>query len=324
MATLRRIPIVDSSVQWNRSAGADNFALVDDPISSPDDDATYTYTLTQTNKDYFGFATFAIPTNSVVTNIKVTGRFKRIDAGGDYLIRELVKVNGVTYEGAMQQLLVGDYFDRSETWTTNPNTGQPWTVDDVNGVGSNPLQTFGYECIGFNKTVRCTQVYIEVNYEPTGAKKLMRDVATDKLMRDSVSNKLMRAEPIEYGNDCVCFAAGRTPKYISITFADIVLCASETDSLLNGTWILTQKVGVPCSWEYWNEDAACIMVALVNDPVQTFIQASGQSCDASRLQFSFSSGSNCDIQAQYANGRIACPPSELGGYGGTADIIWGV
>lgn len=165
MATSQRVPIGDVLAQWSRSAGAVNYPLVDDP--TPDDDATYTYTPTQTHMDLFDCTAFAIPSGSLITNVKVYGRFKRMEAGGDYIVRELVRVNGVTYIGSPQDLPMGyptPYVDRSYTWATNPNTGQPWTVDDVNGVGSNPLQTFGYECIGFQKTVRCTQVYIEVNY----------------------------------------------------------------------------------------------------------------------------------------------------------------
>lgn len=161
----QRLPTGDSVFQWSRSTGSNNYPLVDDPYTSPDDDTTYTYTDVQTNKDLFSFIPLAIPAGSIITNVQAIGRFKRVDAGGDYIIRELLRVNGVVYEGSMQPLAVGAYFDRTHTWTVNPNTGLAWTIDDVNGIGSNPLQTFGYECIGYNKTVRCTQVYVKINYE---------------------------------------------------------------------------------------------------------------------------------------------------------------
>lgn len=164
----QRLPASDVVVQWSRSAGVDNRVLVDDPYGIPDDDATYTYTNVQTNKDYFGLTPLAVPVGSVITNVEVHGRFRRMDAGGDYLIRELLEVNGITYVGANQQLAYGlpsVYEDKVATWTTNPDTGLAWTLDDVNGIGSNPLETFGYECIGFQKTVRATQVYVKVNYE---------------------------------------------------------------------------------------------------------------------------------------------------------------
>ncbi len=164
----RRLPTSDSAVQWSRSSGSNNYELVDDPYTNPDDDTTYTYTNTQTNKDLFSFTVLAVPVGSVITNVQVIGRFRRMEAGGDSLIRELLKVNGVIYEGLLQQLPYGTpsvFVDRSYTWSVNPNTGLAWTLDDINGIGSNPLQTFGYECVGYNKIVRCTQVYMKVNYE---------------------------------------------------------------------------------------------------------------------------------------------------------------
>lgn len=155
----------DSAVQWSRSVGSSNYPLVDDTVGEPDDDATYTFTAEGTYKDLFSHTPFTIIAGSIITSVKVIGRFKRMVAGGEYLIRELLKVGGVTYNGTSQQLLVGAYFDKEHVWTVNPATGLAWTIDDVNGIGPNPLQTFGYECMGFQKTVRCTQVYIKVDYE---------------------------------------------------------------------------------------------------------------------------------------------------------------
>lgn len=152
----------------------------------------------------------------------------------------------------------------------------------------------------------------------------MRDVATDKLMRDVATGKLMRAVAIEYGDNCYCFDTGATPKCISVTFADIVLCANETDPLINGIWTLTQKVDFPCWWQYDVVGSALINVSLQNDPQQTYVSAAGESQHTSQMQFSFTSvGVNCDIRDQYNNSRV-CPPSQLGGHGGTATIVWGV
>ena len=144
MTILRRLPISDSAVQWSRSAGTYNFALVDDPIGNPDDDATYTYASTGYYKDYFGFLVFNVPAGSEITNITLRERFKLYTAGGTSHMRGLIKVNGATYYSSAEDAWYGAYKDEVWTWTTNPNTGQSWTVDDVNGVGSNPLQTFGY------------------------------------------------------------------------------------------------------------------------------------------------------------------------------------
>ncbi len=157
-----RIPTSDASLQW--SPGSNNYALVNDPPSLPDDDASYTFTNTGTYKDYFNFPSFTIPAESTITNLQVTGRFKRIDAGGSYLARLIIRVGGITYYGPSELFLLGAYFTRTATWPNNPQTGSAWTIADINGTGLNPLQAFGYECMGFKKTVRCTQVYSKVNY----------------------------------------------------------------------------------------------------------------------------------------------------------------
>lgn len=160
----QRLPTSDISVQWDRSAGNDNFALVDDPVGSHDVDTTYTQTATGGNKDLFGFTSFGVPAGGTVVNVKVIGYFKRIDAGGAEIIRTLVKVNDVVYNGTPWQLVTGAYFEVSHTWSVNPATSLAWTVADANGVGVSPLQAFGYEALGFQKTIRCTQIYVEVNY----------------------------------------------------------------------------------------------------------------------------------------------------------------
>lgn len=159
----KRVPTGDVSVQWSRSAGANNFALVDDPIGSPDDDATYTYSSTGWDKDYFSFSTFGVPAGATITNIRIFARFRLSTAGGVDHFRTILKVNGVTYYGYHDDAWFGVYRDLLWTWTNNPNTGSAWTVDDVNGIGARPLQAFGYECLTL-QTLLCTQIYVEVNY----------------------------------------------------------------------------------------------------------------------------------------------------------------
>lgn len=279
MATLRRLPIGDPAIAWSRSAGAYNFALVDDPVGSPDDDATYTYASTAWAKDYFDFLTFGVPEGATITNIKLYERFKLATAGGTQHMRGLIKVDGVTHYGSIEDAWYGAYKDEVWTWTTNPETGQPWTVNDVNGVGSKPLQAFGYECLTI-QTLRCTQAYIEVNGEweepPPLHAPLMRDVDTGKLMRDIETHKLMRA--VE-AYDCVaCFAAGKTPKYYTLTFAGVILCPGRSwpgGVNLNQKWLLTQydPVALPCFWRYSDVNWLIYVQFDVGEPSRTWVRA---------------------------------------------------
>ena len=164
----------------------------------------------------------------------------------------MLKVNGVTYHSSAEDAWFGAYKDEVWTWTNNPNTGSPWTVSDVNGVGSNPLQTFGYECLTI-QSLRCTQIYIEVLFSPDPVisimrKPLMRDSVTGDLMRDDGSGKLMRA--VEAYN-CACFDSGKTPLNYTLTFAGVLLCATRSwpgGVDLNQKWLLEQydPVTLPC------------------------------------------------------------------------------
>lgn len=165
MAIQQRLPTGDDSVQWDRSTGIDNYALVDDPVGTPDEHDTYTYMDSAiVRRDYFSFTAFSIPVGSTINSVKVKNRTMRIAADSANQ-RLMLKVNGTAYEGdefSPAQTVWTDYF---HTWTTNPDTESAWTVADVNGTGDNPLQTFGYkhELESYTQ-VRCTQVYLEVDY----------------------------------------------------------------------------------------------------------------------------------------------------------------
>jgi len=279
METWKRLPTGDHSIEWYRSEGAVNYELVNDPYASPDDDATYTYGAEgfPILKDYFTFPTFNVPAGSPITNIKVWGRNRLMVAGGDTHIRQILKVNGVTYNGAEKTVYYGDYTNTQHIWATNPNTGQPWTVDDVNGVGSNPIQAFGYEKFCY-RIIRCTQTYIEVNFEapPPARKPLMRCSTSGKLMRCSTSGKLMRAVEFAFGEDCSCFPAGKTPANYTLTFYDVVLCqyrAWPGDVSLNQKWHLVQvSPPSPCFFRYFDANWLIYLELNVGD-YRTWIQA---------------------------------------------------
>lgn len=61
------------------------------------------------------------------------------------------------------------------------------------------------------------------------------------------------APEMEYGDDCDCFDAGKTPKYYTVTFKDIIECTEcgigPWPSDANRTEVLTQDIGLPCVWK---------------------------------------------------------------------------
>src|SRR5439155_25636870 len=70
-----------------------------------------------------------------------------------------LRVNG--YASAVQA--AGDgltYASAGATWTTNPATGQPWTLADVNALQAGVEKATGYQGAA---TVYVTQLYVTVN-----------------------------------------------------------------------------------------------------------------------------------------------------------------
>ena len=77
-----------------------------------------------------------------------------------------IKTNGVSYNGTQNQIAIS-YAPYSYQWNTNPQTGNPWTWDEIDalqiGVGIRRPKS--------GQFTRVTQVYVEVNYtayNPTG------------------------------------------------------------------------------------------------------------------------------------------------------------
>lgn len=117
-------------------------------------------------------------------------------------------------------------------------------------------------------------------------KKLIRDSASGKLMRDAATSKLMVERQMEYGDDCGCFDAGKTPKYYTVTFQDIFDCGPLEEegwpSDANRTEVLTQDNVLPCVWKktvggwsiYLRLIGTCWWLSIgFNEPIYGFVAA---------------------------------------------------
>jgi hypothetical protein len=93
---------------------------------------------------------------------KATGT--RIDRESVYV---QIKTNGTEYDGSLEWLTTS-YATYSYQWNDNPQSGNPWTWDEVDnlqaGVGLRAPTGSGGPAGRYS---RCTQVYVEVNYTPT-------------------------------------------------------------------------------------------------------------------------------------------------------------
>src|SRR4030042_1470165 len=164
-AVQQNLPTGDISVTWDiifPATPTTHYDKADDPIGSNDGDSTYIQTGTTNEDDIFGFSAFTIPSDSTGISVTVHVIAKRA-ANGVNNITPRLRVNSNNYSGT--GCIAGpSYGDCSYTWTANPNTSADWTVADINGTGSAPLQGLGMRSTDTNPNPRVTQVYIEVTY----------------------------------------------------------------------------------------------------------------------------------------------------------------
>jgi len=144
------------------SGDSPNYECVDD-VSS-DGSSTYVYSRSgYTLKD-----TYNIQNHSeglgVIDSVTVYARARAYYSGScaDMRMQIMARTHSADYYGDIITLIGNAGWDTySETWTTNPNTGQPWTWDEIDDLQIGiKLYDDGY---GYPQ---CTQVYAEVTYQP--------------------------------------------------------------------------------------------------------------------------------------------------------------
>lgn len=177
MATQTRLPTGDGvNNSYVSSTGSSKYLDVDDPIATPDDASTYLYKEDANANALFTFAAFSVPTGSTIIRLTIHFRAQNAGAGDSNSIGGRLRINSTQYNASLNGL-TSSWDDYSSTWTTNPATGAAWTVDDINGIGSNPVQQFGFLAGGISAGERqeVTRTYIEVEYTPAaGGQPTMR------------------------------------------------------------------------------------------------------------------------------------------------------
>lgn len=159
-----RRPTSDYLSTYSASEGSDLYAMVDEETA--DGDTTYVYRADSAGSQYHGFSAFSIPGGATNIALKIYVTY-RVDTGDDASYYWRIRVNGTAYTSTVVGADPDTYTEATYTWTTNPDTASAWTVDDINGVGSNPLEYMGYSCTGMasGETHYVTQVYLEATYE---------------------------------------------------------------------------------------------------------------------------------------------------------------
>lgn len=76
----------------------------------------------------------------------------------------ILKTGGIVYEGGYQGCpSEGVWYDFSEEWATNPNTGNPWTREEIDALQIG-VWLSGSWLSGYKHETYCTQVFVEVYF----------------------------------------------------------------------------------------------------------------------------------------------------------------
>ncbi|MBA7635581.1 hypothetical protein ES703_43185 [subsurface metagenome] len=86
---------------------------------------------------------------------------------GEVYARAVIRTHGTVYTGGEESTTGDTFVTKSYQWTTNPNTGEDWTWDEIDALQIGvDLKTY-YD----HDSAELTQVYVEVNYtayKPSG------------------------------------------------------------------------------------------------------------------------------------------------------------
>lgn len=157
--TQYRNPVSDQSVSWVASEGDDRYAMVNDHPST--NDSVYNWAPDGSElTDIFGFSSLSVPFGVTINSVKVHFRAKN---NLDNKLNGAIQVGGTIY--VIEKAITADWANYECVWETNPATVSAWTVDQVNGVGSDVLQYFGYRGNGADEYYKyVSKVYMEVVY----------------------------------------------------------------------------------------------------------------------------------------------------------------
>lgn len=169
MATQTRNPTSDVSFTGTWSA-APRWSAVDDYPDSGNPVADSITHGTTAGEGLFGFSAFSVPAGS--TGISVQVKYWVFKNGSQSCnIKARIRCNdttgrdfGTSHNPGNGNANITSYTD--DYGANNPKTGSAWTVDDVNGVGTNGLTAFGVVSTDANPTLTLSCIQLQVTYTP--------------------------------------------------------------------------------------------------------------------------------------------------------------
>ena len=198
MAELTLIPNGDSFAALVCSSGTVHYALVDDPVATPDDLGTYVY---KNGASGPSAATdlFDLPNHGaeagVINYVRVYHRHRDNNAGCAMSSQPYVRTGGSDYAGTSVASTTSFVTSYTE-WATNPNTGLAWTWTDIDNLiagvkltgnsvwtpEDNSDPKYPIEGYWTNYAAMCTQVYVVVGYTSGWSGKMSGVASPAKVM----------------------------------------------------------------------------------------------------------------------------------------------
>ncbi len=148
--------------QCSRQPGySNNWQCVDE--ETPDDGSTYVYTeWGDTERDTYNLQNHTSG-NGTINSVTVHIRSRSTSYWQNKRFETMIRTYGNSYYGT--ETWVGNsWTDLSTTYNTNPSNGQPWTWSQIDALEAGVRQ---YD-LGYYGDAQTTQVYVEVDYGPTG------------------------------------------------------------------------------------------------------------------------------------------------------------
>lgn len=155
-----------SSGSWTPTGAATNHAAIDDPQGSPDDNTTYTQGSDTTWSDLI--CTLAPMIDAIeITQVTMYARYNNAGGGANQEFDFGIRIGSTNYLNGAISVVSSTYTTASKTWLVNPATSSLFSkaqLDDLSIIlrtqdtGGAPVDS-----------VRVTQAYLEVTYQPIPA-----------------------------------------------------------------------------------------------------------------------------------------------------------
>ena len=111
-------------------------------LSNTASGSPYVYSYSGGYNYYATFQPLGIPSNATNISVSLTlGAYTHFGGAGGPVATQVL-VNGSAYLSSTQSI-TGTVTLYSFSFANNPNTSSAWTIDDLNGTGSHPLQGIG-------------------------------------------------------------------------------------------------------------------------------------------------------------------------------------